>query len=213
MIKGHNYINVSVAVVNTEGAAIDATSTEAWFYKISQVDGSLSLDTGIDGDGKVTLSKQDGVTGFYGAPVNVSAVGTVEYVVLIKVLVGFTETITVDTVSIASATSVDYSAIADAVWDEILSGTMHFAPGTTGEALLLVKGLVQHNFVMDQTIYNTKGLMQSARLRVFSNKTEVLTATDGGLCEGEIGIFNVTVESEMCPDDDRVKTYRVVREV
>ncbi|MCD6163466.1 MAG: hypothetical protein J7K40_13780 [candidate division Zixibacteria bacterium] len=209
VFKGQNYINVSVGVTNTEGGATDPTSAEAWFYKVSQVDGSLSLDTAINGSGKVTLQKQGGEIGFWGAPVDTSALNEAEYVILFKVLVGFTTAITVDGLSIYSRI-VDYGAIADAVWDEVLSG--HSIVGTTGEAMLVIRGLVQQNFLLDSTAYNAKGLLVAGRMRIFGNKADVLAATDGGVGEGEIAIFNVQVTNEAAPDEDKVKMYKVTRE-
>ena len=209
VFKGQKYVNVSVGVTNTEGGATDPTSAEAWFYKVSQVDGSLSLDTAINGTGKVTLQKQGGETGFWGASVDTSALDEAEYVILFKVLVGYTTAITVDGLSIYSRI-VDYGAIADAVWDEVLSE--HSVVGTTGEAMMVIRGLVQQNFLLDSTAYNTKGLLVAGRIRIFGNKDDVLAATDGGVGEGEIATFNIQVANEASPDEDKVKMYKVTRE-
>ena len=96
------YVNVSVAIIddNNSGNAVDPTSAEAWFYKISQTDGSLSLDTNIDGDGKVELLKQDSVVGFYGNSINIETLLEAEYVILYKVNIGIINTISVEYFSI-----------------------------------------------------------------------------------------------------------------
>jgi len=100
---GHKYVNISVAITNDEGVAFDSLNAEAWFYKISQVDGTISLDTNINGTGKVGLSKQDGQTGFYGASIDISSFLETEYVILYKVTAESTETITVEYFSIDSS--------------------------------------------------------------------------------------------------------------
>jgi hypothetical protein len=97
---GQNYINVSVAITNNSGQRIDPTNAEAWFYKISQIDGSISLDTNIGGTGKVTLLKQGAQIGFYGASINISSFSETEYVILYKITADVAETITVEYLSI-----------------------------------------------------------------------------------------------------------------
>jgi len=97
---GQNYINVSIAITNNSGQRIDPTSAEAWFYKISQVDGSISLDTNIGGTGKLTLVKQGAQIGFYGASINISSFLETEYVILYKITADLAETITVEYLSI-----------------------------------------------------------------------------------------------------------------
>ena len=97
---GHKYINVSVAIIDDDGNAIDPVSAEASFYKISQIDGSLSLDTNIGGSGIVTLTKQNSQTGFYGASIDIVTFLETEYVVFYKILANLVSTITVEYLSI-----------------------------------------------------------------------------------------------------------------
>lgn len=98
--EGYDFIHIAVAVVDGDGKAVDPSAAEAWFYKVSQSDGSISLDTNIDSDGKVALAKQAGETGFYGGAIATSALSANEYVVLYKVTIDGIESITVEFFSI-----------------------------------------------------------------------------------------------------------------
>lgn len=100
---GFKYVNISVAITNDEGVAFDPTSAEAWFYKVSQINGAITLDTNINVTGKLGLSKQDGQIGFYGASIDISSFTETEYVILYKVTTSFAETITVEYLSIDSS--------------------------------------------------------------------------------------------------------------
>lgn len=97
---GYKFVNVSVAVTDDKGKTQDCDSAEVWFYKISQSDGSIALDTNINSDGKVSLVKQDNQIGFWGASINIENLSESEYIVLIKVTVLSIETITVESLSI-----------------------------------------------------------------------------------------------------------------
>jgi len=98
--EGYDYIHIAAAVVDGDGKSCDASTAEAWFYKVSQTDGSISLDTNINGTGKITLTKQDGQTGFYGEAVAVASLSANEYVILYKVIIESIESITVEFFSI-----------------------------------------------------------------------------------------------------------------
>lgn len=98
--EGYDYIHIAVAIVDSDGKVVDPSSAEALFYKVSQEDGSLSLDTNINGDGKVTLAKQGGQTGFYGSAIATDSLSANEYVILYKVTIGSIESITVEFFSI-----------------------------------------------------------------------------------------------------------------
>jgi hypothetical protein len=97
---GYNYINVSIACVDATGAVIDPTFAEAWFYRLNQSTGSLALDTNIDTDGKVTLTKQDSQTGFYGVGIPISTLTAGEYTVLYKLTISGISTVNVENFSI-----------------------------------------------------------------------------------------------------------------
>jgi hypothetical protein len=107
--QGYDYVGVSIACVNLEGRATDPTSSVANFYKVSQVDGSKSLDTNIGTGGVVTLVKQDSKTGYYGASVEISTLSYGEYEILFEVTIEEIPTIAVDTLSIdISKTHIQY---------------------------------------------------------------------------------------------------------
>lgn len=82
------------------------------------------------------------------------------------------------------------AAIADQVWDEVLSG--HLAANSTGLALFLSKGLGQCNYVLDSTSFDAAGMMTSARIRIFANAAAASAATQGGVGEGEVAAFLIT---------------------
>ena len=101
----------------------------------------------------------------------------------------------------------DPSVIADAVWDEAMAS--HYAGGTFGHALRVIEGMVQHNYVLDETVYNSAGLLLSARMRLFETAAETSAATAGGVGEGEVATMYVTAEAE--PSfPSRLKIYRVI---
>jgi hypothetical protein len=107
-------------------------------------------------------------------------------------------------------TPAERTAIVDAVWDEVIDSTAHFTSSTTGEALTLIKGMVQNQFMLDSTEYNPSGLLTSGRIRIFSTKAEVEAATDEGTDEGEIATFTVTTEAEATAT--QAKVYKSVRD-
>ena len=98
--QGKKFINVSIAITDGDGKSIDPSIAEAYFYKVSQVDGSISLDTNVNSDGKVTLLKQDNQVGFYGSLLSTESLLEAEYVILYKVTVNGIESITVEYLSI-----------------------------------------------------------------------------------------------------------------
>lgn len=100
--------------------------------------------------------------------------------------------------------------IAAAVWDEVLSSTSHFTSGTAGELLQIVKGLVQQNFFIDNTAYNSSGLLTTARIRIFQTKAATDLATDGGSSQGEIATFDITTVAES-GNAGQIATYKATR--
>lgn len=92
-----------------------------------------------------------------------------------------------------------------------ISGTGTPVMPTEGP-LAIILGLVQHNFVLDNTQYNASGLMTAGRVRIFPNKATALAATDGGTGEGELASFTVTASAEMPPHSALPVIYRSIRE-
>lgn len=108
-----------------------------------------------------------------------------------------------------SLTATTIEAIADALLDELLTG--HFISDSVGEALTLIRGLVQQNYMVDSTVFNAAGLMTSARFRIFQTDLQVDSATDGGVGEGEIATFTVDACAE--PSNNALlKFYKVTRD-
>lgn len=97
---------------------------------------------------------------------------------------------------------------------EILGVTGTGTPDDTPSrgVLAVILGLVQSNFFLDQTIYNSQGLLTAGRIRIFPGKAETDAATDGGTGEGELAEFKITTEPEATPLDGLAKTYRVTKE-
>ena len=84
--------------------------------------------------------------------------------------------------------------------------------GRMADDVTLILGLVQNNFVLDRTTYNTAGLMVSGRIRIFSTAAAAAAATDNGTGEGELAAFNITSVAENAPYGALPKMYKVVKE-
>jgi len=80
-----DFINISVAVTDSEGVRLTPTSAIATIYMVSQTSGELEVVTDIDDDGIVALAQQGGEVGFWGVGVDVSGLSVGQYVVLIEV--------------------------------------------------------------------------------------------------------------------------------
>ena len=76
----------------------------------------------------------------------------------------------------------------------------------------MILGLVQHNFFLDETTYNSAGLMVSGRIRIFPSKALTDAATDGGTGEGELATFQATSVAEPAPYDSLPTTYKMTKE-
>lgn len=101
----------------------------------------------------------------------------------------------------------DPAVIADAVWDEMLMD--HYTEGSVGVALMHVHGMVQHNYVLDQTVYNDAGLLLSARMRLFGSAADTAAATAGGVGEGELATMYIMAEADPTLAS-RLKIYKVL---
>ena len=118
-----DFINVAIAACGSTGAAADPSAATAWFYLISQVNGTVSLDTRISDDGIVTLAKQDNQTGFFGAAVEISGLGAGQWVVLFKATIAGVDTIVTDYLCIDPDYRVSHvaaCALYDAAADSLL---------------------------------------------------------------------------------------------
>lgn len=98
--------------------------------------------------------------------------------------------------------------VASQILDELLAG--HFISDSVGEALTLIRGLVQQNYVVDKTVFNSDGLMTSARFRLFPTGASTIASTDGGTGEGEIASYTVIATAEPS-SNSLLKMYKVLR--
>lgn len=106
---------------------------------------------------------------------------------------------------VAVSTRSTSAGTAAALLDELLSG--HFTPDSVGEALSIIRGMVQSNYVLDNTTYNASGLLTSGRIRIFPNAASASAATLGGVAQGELATFVVSVTAL----GTLANFYRVVR--
>lgn len=59
------------------------------------------------------------------------------------------------------------------------------------DTLIRVVALQKENYFIDQTNYNTEGLLLSGRIRLFRTRAQVLAASDGGVGEGEFATYTL----------------------
>lgn len=93
------------------------------------------------------------------------------------------------------------STVSSAVWDALLAD--HQTTGSVGEALTVIRGLLQYNYILDQTDYNTKGLLVSGRIRIFPTKAD----TDAGT--NPIATLTITGTAEAPPDNNLGQILKV----
>lgn len=90
------------------------------------------------------------------------------------------------------------------VWEALLDN--HLGAGTVGEAVAIVRGLMQHNYVLDNTTYNAKGLLVAGRIRVFRNAADTVAEVS------PLATFTITGTAELAPDDNLGQKLRVTRD-
>jgi len=96
--------------------------------------------------------------------------------------------------------------------DEVVNSAAHFGADTVGEALTIIRALVQQNFVVDNTVYNANRLLTGCRVRIFDSAVLALAATDGAApgADGEFASFTASAVEE--PAIDGVASiYRMTR--
>lgn len=79
------------------------------------------------------------------------------------------------------------------------------------DTLLRIVALQKENYFIDQTNYNTEGLLLSGRIRLFRTKAEVLAATDGGVGEGEFATYTL-VSTPVAGKPERADVVTSVRD-
>jgi hypothetical protein len=97
--------------------------------------------------------------------------------------------------------------IADQVWDEDEGD--HIADGSMGLSLFLSKGLAQSNFVLDNTAFDSGGMMTSGRIRIFPDDVTAAAATQGGSGQGEIAEYAVSASGAT---PGQLQLYKVVKQ-
>jgi hypothetical protein len=220
---GHKYINISVAIIDDDGNAIDPVTAEAHFYKISQIDGSLSLDTNIGGTGIVILTKQNSQTGFYGTSIDITTFLETEYVVFYKIFANLVPTITVeylsidlskkqigeikiDTTSIISTLSTLVATIWSYITRTLTSGTKDSeidAIKTQTDKIPRLLGLSMENYRIFSPVYDANNCLLSATIKIYPTKADVLADTNATAIYAMVATFDA---------DGKCLTYRMTKE-
>jgi len=112
-----DYLRICIACTDSFGAAVDPTQAQAYFFKVSQENGGLFLDTNIGSNGVMTLSKEGSHTGFYGAALDLGGLPPAQYVVLFKAEIDGVDAIAVDYLELGEDEHL-YRCVANAVYDE-----------------------------------------------------------------------------------------------
>ena len=139
--------------------------------------------------------------GLYGSPYPFSSAGVFSIVYRLFLDSGATEPADYDPE--AETVEVDVP-LEDQILDAILNE--HLVKNTVGEAVAIIRGLVQHNFRLDQTVYNPKGLLVSGRIQIFRSKADLRTGTD------PIATYPVVSVPKSTPNDALADVYKVERE-
>jgi len=163
-----------------------------------------------------SLAKRDDVNtvGYYFERLQASSENNIEvgklYFIRTRAIVGGVAASHVDSFKVVANGAPSADQIADAVLEELISEHWTNADSLAG-ALRLVRGLAKRNFVLDNTTFNSKGLLTVGRLRLFDTKAAAGAATDGGSGEGEFAALTISGVAE---DDNagRLKIGKVVLE-
>lgn len=94
-------------------------------------------------------------------------------------------------------------ALSTEIWDSLLSA--HMGTNSMGEAMSLMRGLMQHNFILDNTTHNGKGLLTAGRIRIFPTAADVDAETN------TLATYDVVTTPELAPNDNLTQRYRVKR--
>jgi len=110
---------------------------------------------------------------------------------------------------IGSWQAVSVGNIADAVWNSMQND--HVIAGSFGDLMRRIVALQKENYFIDQMTYNSRGLMIAGRIRLFDSKTGAMSATDGGINEGEFATYSFNTTSTT-GTTERARTARSVRD-
>lgn len=89
------------------------------------------------------------------------------------------------------------------LWDALVED--HLGTDSMGEAMAIIRGMTQQNFILDQTVHNGKGLMTSGRIRIFKNKTDTDNETS------PIATYTIATTPVIAPNDGFAQKYKVTR--
>jgi len=106
-----------------------------------------------------------------------------------------------------SANVANTPTVVNAILDELLTG--HAIVGSVADGIAIAAGMLQGNFLMDQTNNADPNGQTAARLRVFRTGVATAAATDGGSGQGEFATFVVTTTYTGL---NKIATHRVVRQ-
>lgn len=95
------------------------------------------------------------------------------------------------------------ATIPAAILDALLAD--HLTADTVGESLTLMRGLLQHNQLIDTMVYNASGLLTSFRLRIFPSSADTTAGTNA------LATYTGTAVADSSPNDSRPVSYKLVR--
>jgi len=81
--------------------------------------------------------------------------------------------------------------VADQVWEEILADHLGTA-GSAAEQMAIIRGLVQQNFLLDNTTHNSNGMLTAGRMRLFDTAINLPAVGGGSETTGLIATYNIT---------------------
>lgn len=139
--------------------------------------------------------------GLYGAPYTFASTGSHVVVYQIFADAGFVSP-TGDDKEVAEVEVTE--TMETQVWEALLDN--HLGAGTVGEAVAIVRGLMQHNYILDNTSYNAKGLLVGGRIRVFRNAADTIAEVS------PLASFTIAGTAELSPDDNLGQKLRVTRD-
>jgi len=80
--------------------------------------------------------------------------------------------------------------VANSVWDAMQAD--HKITGSFGDMMRRIVALQKEHYYVDNTTYNTEGLLLFGRIRLFETEAAVNAATYGGSSEGEFATYELT---------------------
>ena len=78
------------------------------------------------------------------------------------------------------------------------------------EQVAIIRGMVQQNYSLDQTTYNSLGLLLAGRLRLWTEASKVPATGGGSETDGLIATYNITTTPKPT-NQDMVDYYKVVK--